>query len=136
MTQIIFFLSELPFYSNELFLTFSYLITWLLAKDPFSSVLLSYMRIAPWTLVIILIFDSTPINTSRRIVTLFYTNLEWFDINNYYNWLYVLIMSHTCFSVYPHSIVAWMSRNSLLETDANLNFKWLQLDSNPQPLSS
>ena len=30
-------------------------------------------------------------------------------------WLYVLIMSRTCFRVNPHSIVAWMSRNSLLE---------------------
>ena len=34
------------------------------------------------------------------------------------NWLSVLIMSHTCFRVNPHSIVAWMSRNSLLETGA------------------
>ena len=30
-------------------------------------------------------------------------------------WLYVLIMSCTRFRVIPHSIVAWMSRNSLLE---------------------
>ena len=30
-------------------------------------------------------------------------------------WLYVLIMSRTHFRVNPHSIVAWMSRNSLLE---------------------
>ena len=33
-------------------------------------------------------------------------------------WLFVLIMSRTHFGVNPHSIVAWMSRNSLLETDA------------------
>ena len=33
-------------------------------------------------------------------------------------WLYVLIMSRTCFIVNPHSIVARMSRNSLLETGA------------------
>ena len=33
-------------------------------------------------------------------------------------WLYVLIMSRTRFRVNPHSIVAWMSRNSLLETAA------------------
>ena len=26
-------------------------------------------------------------------------------------WLYVLVMSRTCFRVNPHSIVAWMSRN-------------------------
>ena len=31
-------------------------------------------------------------------------------------WLYVLIMSRTHFTVNPHSIFAWMSRNSLLET--------------------
>ena len=30
-------------------------------------------------------------------------------------WLYVLIMPRTCFRVNPHSIVSWMSRNSLLE---------------------
>ena len=29
-----------------------------------------------------------------------------------------LIMSHTCFRVNLHSVVSWMSRNSLLETDA------------------
>ena len=33
-------------------------------------------------------------------------------------WLYVLIMSRTRFKVNPPSIVAWMSRNSLLEIGA------------------
>ena len=28
------------------------------------------------------------------------------------------VMSHTCFRVDPHSLVAWMSRNSLLKADA------------------
>ena len=32
-------------------------------------------------------------------------------------WLYVVIMSRTRFEVNLHSIVAWISRNSLLETD-------------------
>ena len=32
------------------------------------------------------------------------------------NSLYVLVMSRTRFRANPHSIVAWMSRNSLLET--------------------
>ena len=32
-------------------------------------------------------------------------------------WLYVLAMSRTCFRVNPHSILAWMSRNFLLQTD-------------------
>ena len=32
------------------------------------------------------------------------------------HWLYVLIMSCMHFRVNPHSIVAWMSRNSLLKT--------------------
>ena len=32
-------------------------------------------------------------------------------------WLYVLIMSRAHFRVNPHSIVAWVSRNSLLKTD-------------------
>ena len=52
-------------------------------------------------------------------------------------WLYVLIMSRTRFRVNPHSIVAWMSRNFLLEAGTKSEvFKWLQPDSNPQPLSS
>ena len=33
-------------------------------------------------------------------------------------WLCVLIMLHTRFRVNPHSIVAWMLRNSLLEASA------------------
>ena len=33
--------------------------------------------------------------------------------------LYVLVMSHTRFRLNPHSIVAWMPRNSLLEAGAN-----------------
>ena len=33
-------------------------------------------------------------------------------------WLYVFIMSRTRFSVNPHSIVAWTSRNPLLEAGA------------------
>ena len=33
-------------------------------------------------------------------------------------WLYVLVMSRTHFRVNPHSIFAWMSRNSLLKTGA------------------
>ena len=34
------------------------------------------------------------------------------------NWLYVLVMLRTRLRVNPHSIVAWMSRNSLLEAGA------------------
>ena len=44
-------------------------------------------------------------------------------------------MSRTCFRVIPHSMVAWMSMNSLLETGAKSEVKWLQWDSTPQPLS-
>ena len=44
------------------------------------------------------------------------------------------IMWHTPFRVNTHSIAAWMSRNSLLETDviSELKFKWLQWEPNPQ----
>ena len=38
-------------------------------------------------------------------------------------WLYVLIMSRTRFRVNPHPIVAWMSRNSLLEVGAKSEIK-------------
>ena len=34
------------------------------------------------------------------------------------NWMNVLVMWHTRFRVNPHSIVAWISRNSLLEARA------------------
>ena len=63
---------------------------------------------------------------STQLDTFLYTNTILF------NWLYILIMSHTHFRVNLYSIVAWMSRNSLLETGAK--FKWLQQDWNPQPL--
>ena len=33
-------------------------------------------------------------------------------------WLYVVVMSRARFRVNPHSIVAWISRNSLLEAGA------------------
>ena len=51
-------------------------------------------------------------------------------------WLYFLIISSTRFRVNPHSIVAWLTRISCSKQARNLTFKWLQLDSNPQPLSS
>ena len=35
-----------------------------------------------------------------------------------FNWLYVLVMSHMRFRVNPHSIVSWMSGNSLLKAGA------------------
>ena len=50
--------------------------------------------------------------------------------------LFVLVMSHMCFRVNPHSIVAWMSRNSLLEAGAKSEVERLKLNSNPQPFSS
>ena len=39
-------------------------------------------------------------------------------IDKCFKTLYVLVMSCTCFRVNLHSIVAWMSRNSLLEAGA------------------
>ena len=50
-------------------------------------------------------------------------------------WLYVLNMSRTHFRVNPHSRAAWTSRNSWPETAAKSEVKWLQLESNPQPLT-
>ena len=52
----------------------------------------------------------------------------WFLIEkNFYvekvHWLYVLVMSRTRFRVNPHSIVAWMSRNSLFKAGAKS--EWL-----------
>ena len=61
-------------------------------------------------------------------------------------WLYVLIMSCTHFRVNPHTVAAWMSRNSLLETSmisesylisdtymmsSYLISKWLQYETRP-----
>ena len=40
------------------------------------------------------------------------------SIKTIHYWLYVLVMSRTRFRVNPHSIVAWMSGNSLLEAGA------------------
>ena len=49
---------------------------------------------------------------------------------NWCIWLYVLIKSCARFKLNLHSILAWMSRN--LKHARNLQFKWLQLDSNPE----
>ena len=51
-------------------------------------------------------------------------------------WLYIIIMSRTHFRVIRESIVAWMSKKTLLQQTRNLKLKWLQLDSNPLPISS
>ena len=45
-------------------------------------------------------------------------------------------MSSTHFRVIRESIVAWMSKKTLLQQTRNLKLKWLQLDSNPRPISS
>ena len=46
-----------------------------------------------------------------------------------------VIMSRARFRVNPHISVSRKSRNVLLETGTYLKFKWLQRDSNPQPIS-
>ena len=51
-------------------------------------------------------------------------------------WLYVLVMSSTCFRLNPHFIVAWMQGTPCSKQVRNLKFKLQQLDSNPEPLSS
>ena len=64
------------------------------------------------------------IDSVCRLANAFSSNLNTIDLNiclNHgsiyrFNWLYVLIMSHTRFRVNLHSIVTWMLRNSLLET--------------------
>ena len=43
------------------------------------------------------------------------STMELFTNDTIINWLYILIMSRTHFRVNLHSIVAWMSRNSLVE---------------------
>ena len=45
-------------------------------------------------------------------------SVVWVIVSGMSNCLYVLIMSRTHFRVNPLSIVAWMSRNSLLEADS------------------
>ena len=47
-------------------------------------------------------------------------------------WLNIIIMSRASVRMNLHSIVAWMSRNSLQAP--YLKFKWQ--DTNPQPISS
>ena len=47
------------------------------------------------------------------------------QVYNLGKWLYVFVISRTCFRVNPRSIVAWMSRNSLLEADAKYYRVWI-----------
>ena len=53
-------------------------------------------------------------------------------------WLYVLVMSRTRSRVNPHFIVVLYGCQGTpcLKQVQNLNFKWLQQDSNSEPLSS
>ena len=52
-------------------------------------------------------------------------------------WLYAFPISRTHDNMNPHSLVNWMSRNSLPKAGTKAEeFKGWQLDSNPQPLSS
>ena len=44
-------------------------------------------------------------------------------------------MSRTRFRVNLRYMIVWMSRNSCSKKVPYLNFKWLQQDLNPQPLS-
>ena len=41
-----------------------------------------------------------------------------FLLKQAFSWLYVLIMSRTCFRVNLHSTIPWISRNALLKTGA------------------
>ena len=61
----------------------------------------------------VILTEPTDIRYLLAIVCVF---LKPVYFNNLLIWLYVLIMSSTHFRVNPHSIAAWMSRNSLLET--------------------
>ena len=54
--------------------------------------------------------NTQPFSQTRQMIELCCEYLSVWCI-----WLYFLIMSCTRFRVNPHSIVAWMSRNSLLE---------------------
>ena len=56
-----------------------------------------------------------------------------------WNWQCILTISHTRFRRNLQSVVAWRWRNSLpslFQQARYLKFKWLQRDSNAQPLSS
>ena len=57
-------------------------------------------------------------------------------IDNIKRCLYVVMMSRMHFKVNPHSVFTWMSRTPCSKQVQYLKFKWLQRDSNQQPLSS
>ena len=63
--------------------------------------------------------------------TPFMETLKWLDNENH--WLSVLIMSRTRFRVNPHSIIAWISRNSLLKTGAISEVKVIRTGLEPWP---
>ena len=62
--------------------------------------------ISSWT-------NTQPFRQTNQMIELFFEYLSVRCI-----WLYVIIMSCTQFRVHPHSIFAWIWRNSLLETRA------------------
>ena len=61
--------------------------------------------------------NTQPFSRTGQMIELCFVHLSVWCI-----WLYVLIMSQTRFKVNPQSIVAWLSRNSLLETGVKSKF--------------
>ena len=60
-------------------------------------------------------------NECTSLLEIYWVFKKWLflQIMQYFlTWLHVLAMSRTCFRVNPHSVAAWMSRNSLLKTGA------------------
>ena len=79
---------------------------------------------------------SLPSKTEKVNITIRFSTFESvlasnFSLNKQF-WLCVLIMLHTRFRVNLHSVVPWLSRNSMLETETILTLEWLQRDSNSQ----
>ena len=68
----------------------------------------------------------------KSIFKNFYEDMLSCKVSLLHPWLYALIMSLTRFRVKSHSIVASMSRNSLLKTGAISEVKVTEWDLNPQ----
>ena len=74
---------------------------------------------------VVLIHYNNVNNSYESCIHFFLINFR--SIIRYFNSLYVLVMSRTSFRVNPHSIVAWMSWNFLLEAGVRSKWFWIRV---------
>ena len=119
------------FFFKEFCITFEKMGNFLTMVTPQTMFIKDWTECCYWSCFHVMKGEGTFQNLDRDVRPIFWfqnlTKSHFFTLSNfwaifwasqicsYFSWLHVIIMSRTRFRVNPHSIVAWMSRNSLLE---------------------